>query len=187
MADEATTTSDTTAEATTAPQESTTQQPQAAEQLGDAGKAALAEERKARRDAEKQLKAMQAQLQAFEDANKTEAQKAADAATQAQQQAETYRARYEGMVVRTAVTDAAVAAKAIDTATVYALVRDDVSLDDDGNPVGVDKAITALAKSKPFLFNQTPAGTRDVSAGSSYPLNDGDSLTRALLGAVGSR
>ena len=186
MADEAAPTTDAT-DATQAP-EQTPSTPEPADQLGDAGKAALAAERKARRDAEKQLTAMQTQLKAFEDANKTEAQKAADAAAAALQQADTYKARYEGMVVRTAVTDAAVAAKAIDPATVYALVKDDITLDDNGDAVGVDKAVAALVTSKPFLFNTTPGGARDVNAGrGSYALNDGDSLSKALLGAVNAR
>lgn len=189
MADEAAPTDapDAAADAQT-PEVNVTVDTQQPDNLGDAGKAALTEERKARRDAEKQLKAAQAQLKAFEDANKTEAQKAADAATQAQQAADTYRTRYEGMVVRTAVTDAAVAAKAIDPATVYALVKDDITLDDNGDAVGVDKAVAELVKAKPFLFNTTPGGARDVNAGrGSYALNDGDSLSKALLGAVNAR
>ena len=190
MADEAAPTTDAPDAAADAqtPEVNVTVDAQQADNLGDAGKAALTEERKARRDAEKQLKAAQAQLKAFEDANKTEAQKAADAAAQAQQAADTYRTRYEGMVVRTAVTDAAVAAKAIDPATVYALVKDDITLDDNGDAVGVDKAVAALVTSKPFLFNTTPGGARDVNAGrGSYALNDGDSLSKALLGAVNAR
>ena len=155
--------------------------------LGDAGKAALAEERKARRDAEKQLKAMRTQLAAFEDANKSETQKATDAATAAKAEADTYRTRYEGMVVRSAITDAAVAARAIDPATVVALVRDAVTLDDDGDPVGVDKAVAALVKSKPFLFHATPAGARDAAAGTPVALNDGDALSSSLLAAVSAR
>lgn len=45
--------------------------------LGDAGKKALDEERKARRDAEAQLKAAEARLKAIEDQGKTESEKRA--------------------------------------------------------------------------------------------------------------
>lgn len=45
------------------------------EPLGDGGKAALAAERKARRDADAQLKALQAKLQEFEDRDKSELEK----------------------------------------------------------------------------------------------------------------
>ncbi len=49
-----------------------------ADQLGDAGKAALDAERKARRDADKALRDAQAQLKAYEDRDKTDTQKAVD-------------------------------------------------------------------------------------------------------------
>lgn len=184
MADEATPTSE-QAEAP-APDATPTDITPNAEALGDAGKAALVEERKARRDAERQLKALQGQLKALEDANKTEAQKATDEAAKARQEADQLRARLQGLAIRSAVSDAATKARAIDVDAVHALIRDDITVDDDGNPQGVDKAITALAKAKPFLFHTTPAGTRDVSAGNTYPLNDHDALTNAVLGAVGA-
>ena len=38
---------------------------------------------------------------------------------------------------------------------------------------------------KSFLFNAVPHGARDAHAGSSFPLNDHDALTTAILGAVG--
>lgn len=49
------------------------------ETLGEPGKAALEAERKARRDADRQLKETLARLKEFEDRDKTETQKAADA------------------------------------------------------------------------------------------------------------
>lgn len=65
--------------ATETPQEPTAVAPEV-EQLGDGGKAALAAERTARREADKQLKAALARLQEFEDRDKSEAQKQAEAA-----------------------------------------------------------------------------------------------------------
>lgn len=62
------------------------------EQLGDAGKKALAEERQARKKAERELRDAATKLQQFEDANKTEAQKIADAKTKAEQERDTYAA-----------------------------------------------------------------------------------------------
>ena len=58
------------------------------EQLGEAGKRALAAERKAAREARQQLAAAQARLQEIEDADKSELQKATDAAAKAQSEAD---------------------------------------------------------------------------------------------------
>ena len=157
---------------------------QADQTLGESGKAALDAERKARRDAERQLRTLSEQLKGYEDANKTELQKAADRAAAAEQAASQWQARFTDSTIRAAVTDAAVAASAIDPATIYALIRDGISLDDDGNPQGIEKAIGELRKSKSFLFS-TP-GLRDAHAGgNNFALNDGDALTKAVLGAVG--
>lgn len=76
MSDTATT--DTAPEATTPPApEPTTAPPAPADDLGDAGKKAIAAERAARKAAEKQAADLAAQVKAFEDASKTEAEKAA--------------------------------------------------------------------------------------------------------------
>lgn len=176
----------TTENTDTTPPENTPPQEAGQAQLGDAGKAALDAERKARRDAEKNLKTLQDQLKAREDADKTDLQKAQDAATASETAASDWKSRYEGLVVRNQVIEAAAAARAIDPATIYALIRDNITLDDDGQPQGIDKAIKDLAKNKPFLFNTTPAGAQDTHARNAYPLNDYDELTRAVLGAVGA-
>jgi hypothetical protein len=55
--------------------------------LGDSGKKALAAERKARRDAERQLKDMADRLAAIEDAEKTETQRLADKLSEAEARA----------------------------------------------------------------------------------------------------
>lgn len=57
-----------------APEEPTAVAPEV-EPLGDGGKAALEAERKARREADKQLKALQARIQEFEDRDKSEAER----------------------------------------------------------------------------------------------------------------
>lgn len=54
------------------------------DQLGNAGKQALVEERKARREAEKQLKALNDRLAQYEDRDKTELQKAIERAEAAE-------------------------------------------------------------------------------------------------------
>lgn len=189
MADETTTTTEAAPEAAqSAPDPAGAAQ--ADQTLGDSGKAALDAERKARRDAERQLKTLDGQLKTlteqlkgYEDANKTELQKAADRAAAAEQTASQWQARFTDSTIRAAVTDAAVAASAIDPATIYALIRDGISLDDDGNPQGIEKAIGELRKSKSFLFS-TP-GLRDAHAGGGpLPLN-GDALEATLRTKLG--
>jgi hypothetical protein len=59
--------------------------------LGDGGKRALQEERKARRDAEKNLTALEARLKEFEDRDKTELQKAIERAEAAEKGASSMR------------------------------------------------------------------------------------------------
>lgn len=71
MADQITTTAPVAIEQ---PQEPTAVVPEV-EALGDGGKAALAAERKARRDADAQLKALQSKLAEFEDRDKSELEK----------------------------------------------------------------------------------------------------------------
>lgn len=61
--------------------------PEPTDDLGDSGKKALAAERKARRDAERQLKDMQDRLAAIEDAEKTETQRLADKLAEAEARA----------------------------------------------------------------------------------------------------
>lgn len=56
------------------------------EDLGEAGKKALAQERAAKKAAEKQLSELQKRLQEFEDRDKTEAQKLADRVAAAEQE-----------------------------------------------------------------------------------------------------
>ena len=134
---------------------------------------------KANADAAKRL----AQL---EDANKSETQKLTDRATQAEGERDDWRGRYMDLAKRQAITQAAADAKTTDAETVYLYLRDEVEVDDDGNPVDVGKAIRDLAKRKPHLFRNTPEGARDAFAtGKTPPALNSDGLTDALSAAVG--
>lgn len=62
-----------------------------ADKLGDSGKRALTSERKARREAERQLNEFRARLQEYEDRDKTELQKAQEAARKYEQELTTAR------------------------------------------------------------------------------------------------
>lgn len=139
---------------------------QTPEPLGEAGKAALQAERKARRDAEKSTKDLQDRLAKFEEANQTEAEKFATRTQQAEERAGKAESLYRDLLTRQAITDAAIAAKTIDAETVYELAKKEIEVDDDGTVSGVKKAIDRLVKDKPHLFANPAAGARDAVAGS---------------------
>lgn len=138
-----------------------TQEPQTTdEKLGDPGLNALRSEREARKTAEKQLRDATAKLAAFEDANKTEAQRLTDNASKAEQRAQQAEQRLTDALTRQAVMNAAIEAGTIDaeTTTLLALAIGGVTVDDNGGVIGAKKAIDALTKSKPHLFRAACVG-----------------------------
>ncbi len=126
-------------------------------------------------------------LQQLEDANKSETEKLTERATAAEQNANQWQTRYHEIVTKQAIMTAASEADSTDPETVYLYLRDHVQLDDDGNPHGIDKHLTALRDRKPHLFRAAPAGARDVfnPAGTPPALNS-SALADALARAVGA-
>lgn len=76
--------------------------PEAAEELGDAGKKAIDEERKARKAAEKQANELKSKLQELEDAGKSEAEKQADELARAKRELAETKAERERLAVANA-------------------------------------------------------------------------------------
>lgn len=170
-------------------QKPTEPQQQPAEQvadLGDSGKKAIEAERKARRDADKRAKDLEARLAQFEDANKSETERLTDRAAKAEQQAQRLTAQYHGLLKRQAITEAATTAQTTDAETVYLYLRDEVEVDNDGNVTGLDKALRGLQQRKPHLFRTTPAGNRDAAASTTPPALNSNALEDALRRAVGA-
>lgn len=157
-----------------------------ADQLGDAGKRALDAERKAARDAAKRVKDLEAQLKTYEDANKSETDKLNERATAAEKQLADLTARHHDVLKTHAIHAAAVQADSTDPETVALYLSGVVDVDDDGQVIGVDKAITDLAARKPHLFRTTPAGARDAGAKGTPTALNSDALTNALRAAVGA-
>lgn len=100
------------------------------DKLGDNGKRALTSERKARREAEKAVNDLRAKLQQFEDAEKTELQKAQDAAK-----------RFEAELTATRVANARLMA-----AAVHNLPADLIDLLGDGTDDEIDARAKLLAE-----------------------------------------
>ena len=131
--------------------------------LGDAGKAALDAERRARRDAERKLKEATAQLQALQDAGKTDLEKALARAEAAEKERDTYRSELTGRERAATLAAAARDAHAVNPDLVASLLAGRVNWDEDGTAAGVTEALDALRKSDPYLFAPVDAGTRDAA------------------------
>ena len=93
-------------------------------------------------------------LAKIEEASKSELERAQAAATAAEERARAAEERIAKALTKAAVSAAAVKAGAIDTDAVHALLPAD-SISVDGDEVrGVDAAIDALRKAKPYLFGK---------------------------------
>jgi len=144
-------------------------------------KSALEKERRTARDAAKQLKTLQKQFDDLTNAGKTEEERreatlttAQKQATEAEERATVAETKLRDANARSAVTDAATTANAISVRAVYALVRDGLEFDDDGEPTNVDALIARAKKDEPSLFRasngsadggKTTTGNREVKPG----------------------
>lgn len=150
-------------------------------ELGDSGKRALQEERKARRDAEKSAADMKARLQEFEDRDKTELQKAIERAEAAEKGATTMR----------------VANARLMAAATHNLPADLIDILGDGTEEQIDARAKLLAEKLAAAAPKTepqadkPASTRPVESltpgakPASQPKEDPDAWLRALSGRGG--
>jgi hypothetical protein len=164
MADDTAQESTTTVETATV---ETTQQ----DDLGDAGKKALAQERAAKKAAEKQLTELTKRLQEMEDRDKTEAQKLADRAAAAEAELQTL--RVESIRARVALTKG-VPADLLEFLT---------ASDEDSLSEQADRLLARLAPAAPGR----PAGDVDQGARTSpLALND-PGLEGALKQKLGIR
>ena len=153
------------------PTDQTTDSTPEGDDLGDKGHAALKAERDARRKAERDLKALRTRLDELENAGKSEDEKRTAALRAAEDRATAAELRYQAAIGRAAVTEAATKAGAISTKAVYALIREDIDFDDDGEPTNIEDLITAARKDEPQLF-RAAAGSGDGGKGGRAPATD---------------
>lgn len=185
MPDEATTTDQTDqrdADQTDATTDQTTDQQQQTDDLGDKGQAALKAERDARKKAERELKSLSARLAEIENAGKSESEKIAERLKAAEERATAAELRLRAANGQRAVTDAASKHGAISTKAVYALIRDDIEYDDDGEPQNIDALISAARKDEPQLF-RAAAGSGD--GGKTGPSGDTADMNAQMRKALG--
>jgi len=124
-------------------------------------------------------------LAKLEEANKTELEKATEKASAAETTAQKWAERYQQLLAKQAVYEAAQAAGAIDIDAVYALTRDSIEVDEDGSPVGVPQAVKALASAKPHLFRANSPGAKDAFGSHQEPALNSSALENVLRQALG--
>jgi hypothetical protein len=112
-----------------------------------------------------------AKLAKIEEASKSELERAQAAAAEADQRAKAAEERIARALTKAAVSAAAAKAGAIDADAVLALLPPDAVTVEGDNVTGVDAAIEALRKSKPYLFGKPKpaAGSADGGRQSDKP------------------
>jgi DNA repair exonuclease SbcCD ATPase subunit len=128
----------------------------------------------------KRLKDAESKLSQFETANQSEDEKRTQALKAAEERATAAESRYRAAIGRSAVTDAASKAGAISSRAVYALIRDDIEFDDDGEPQNIDALIAAAKKDEPSLF-RAAAGSGDGGKGGTTTVTNPNDLLRSLM------
>lgn len=121
----------------------------------------------------------------FEEAGKSELEKAIGERDSLLKQLEAERQRSRGLTARNAVADAAGKANAISTNAVYALIRDSIEYDDEsGEPTNVAALIAQAKKDEPSLF-KAANGSGDGGRGGAATGDETD--MNAMLRAAAGR
>lgn len=143
--------------------------------------ATKAEIRKLRRENADKTK----RLTEFENANKSESEKLVADRDNATKRAEAAEQRTRDLLARSAVYDAAADANvpANGFKAVYALIRDDIDFDDEGEPTNIADLMKQARKDAPLLFpaaqGSGDGGKRSTNDGRSEFANPLDRLTYA--------
>ena len=127
-------------------------------------KTALQKERDRAKTAERELKKLQTRLDELDGKDKSDVErltKERDTLADTLKERET---RLREQAGRTAVYEAAREANATSSRAVYALIRDDIEFDDDGEPTNIDALIVKAKKDEPVLF-RAAAGSGDGGKG----------------------
>lgn len=117
-----------------------------------------------------------------EDAQKSDLEKLTGERDDFKTRYETLEAKYRASIAESAVKDAATAAGAISAKAVFALIRDDVTYDDDGQPENVAALIEKAQTDEPALFRKA-AGRGDGGKGNGHvESSDMNALIRRAAG-----
>lgn len=157
--------------------ETTESQPEAVDAA--ALQSALRKEREARRQADKERKALAARLSELESAGKPEAERLAAERDALRQELDSVRSRERQARAKATVIGAATEAGAVSAGVIYRAIVNDVTFDDDGEPTNIPSLIAGLKKEAPGLFRQS-VGKADATTGASQPVVAGDWIKRGL-------
>ena len=176
-AGEATSTASTTQTApatttvTTAPTTSTPPPATGDAELGEAGKKAIAAERKTAREAQDALKSAQTELETLKAAGLSESEKAVKEATNAATAAE--RAKWQASIRSVRVESALRVAGATNETLIDLSLRSDLisalKVDETGKVTDLDKAVEQLKKDIPEMFVKAGPGTVTAGAQTGQP------------------
>lgn len=143
------------------------------------------------RDVEKQVEDLTSKVKESKDKDKTEVQKIAEEKALLEAEVKSLRDSSAKLAVDTAIKIAAAQAKVIDPEAALALIdRSEIDYAD-GRVVGVDKALKALLKAKPYLQDgEKPAPPKPGAGGGPISAPKGsfeESLLGGLKGALAAK
>lgn len=145
-------------------------------------KSALDKERSARKERDRELKALAGKLADLENAGKSDLEKLQAERDAWKQQAESMKAVARDASSRDVIVAAAAKAGAPNPELVYRLVKADLVWDDDGDLTNAVEVVTSAKSQFPELFKVSPAKADTAAGMGSGPQMDGDWLRRAMTG-----
>jgi hypothetical protein len=116
----------------------------------------------------------------LKDGQKTEFQRLEGERDTYRTKAEELEQRYRSAVASSAVKDAASAAGAISPKAVYALIRDDVEFDDNGEPTNIADLIAQAQQDEPQLFRASGGSGDGGRGGNGHTPSDINSVFRQI-------
>ncbi len=135
-------------------------------------KSALEKERERAKNAERDLRKLQARIDELDNRDKTDVERLTK---ERDTLAETLKEREAALKERTGravVMEAARDANAVSGRALWALIRDELEYDDDGEPTNVDKLIAGAKRDEPSMFRAT-AGSGDGGKGGGQAVDVG--------------
>ena len=149
-------------------------------------KNALKAERTKAKNADRDLKAIRTELETIKNAGKSEEERRDADLKTAQTRAEAAEQRLQTANARVAVTDAATKANAVSVNAVFALVRDQIDYDDDGQPTNIPALIAEAKRDEPTLFRAS-SGSGDGSKGRDNNAPNTQNLNALFRNLAGQR
>lgn len=146
-------------------------------------KFALESERTKAKTAARELKTAQQELNRLKNAGKTDEEKRDADLKGAQERADVAETRLQTLAGRAAITDAAAKVHAISPKAVFALVKDDLTYNDDGEPTNVAAVIAQARKNEPDLFRASGGGGDGGAKGK--PVTDANDINAAIRRVAG--